>query len=181
MQPWKTLARRTVLDMSPWMTVEEHTVELPGGQVIDDWPWVEAREYANVVAVTEDAHFLVLRQVKYAVEGTTLGSVGGYLDPGEDPLTAAKRELREETGHEAAEWTSLGRYPVDGNRGYGIAHLYLAQGARKVAEPSADDLEEQELLMLTRGEVETALLAGGFRVLSWAAAIALALVALDRR
>jgi ADP-ribose pyrophosphatase len=181
MQPWKTLARRTVLDLSPWMTVEEHTVELPGGRVIDDWPWVEAREYANVVAVTEDGHFLVLRQVKYAVEGTTLGSVGGYLDPGEDPLAAAKRELREETGHQAAEWTSLGRYPVDGNRGCGVGHLYLARGARRVADPNADDLEEQELLTLTRDEVETALLAGEFRVLSWAAAMALALVALDRR
>jgi ADP-ribose diphosphatase len=123
----------------------------------------------------------VLRQVKYAVEGTTLGSVGGYLDPGEDPLAAAKRELREETGHQAAEWTSLGRYPVDGNRGCGVGHLYLARGARRVADPNADDLEEQELLTLTRDEVETALLAGEFRVLSWAAAMALALVALDRR
>ena len=62
-----------------------------------------------------------------------------------------------------------------------MGHLYLAQRARKVAEPAADDLEEQELLTLTRDEVEAALLAGGFGVLSWAAVVALALVALDRR
>ena len=61
-----------------------------------------------------------------------------------------------------------------------MGHLCLARGARKVAEPNADDLEEQELVLLTREEVEEALLAGGLEVLSWAAALALALVALDR-
>ena len=128
-----------------------------------------------------DGLFLVFRQTKYAVDGPTLGPVGGYLEPGEDPLATAKRELREETGYDAPEWTALGRYAVDGNRGCGVGHLYLAQRARKVAEPAADDLEEQELLTLTRDEVEAALLAGGFGVLSWAAVVALALVALDRR
>ena len=159
--------------------MEERTVELPDGRVIDDWPWVESREFANVVAVTEDGLFLVFRQTKYAVDGPTLGPVGGYLEPGEDPLETAKRELREETGYDAKEWTSLGRYAVDGNRGCGVGHLYLARSARKVAVPAADDLEEQELLTLTRDEVEAALLAGGFGVLSWAAVVALALLALD--
>ena len=159
--------------------MEERTVELPDGRMIDDWPWVESREFANVVAVTESGLFLVFRQTKYAVDGPTLGPVGGYLEPGEDPLATAKRELREETGYDAPEWTALGRYAVDGNRGCGVGHLYLAHRARKVAEPAADDLEEQELLTLTRDEVEAALLAGGFGVLSWAAVVALALLALD--
>jgi ADP-ribose pyrophosphatase len=180
MAPWRTRSRRTIVDLSPWLSVESRVVELPDGRVIDNWPWVESREFANVVAVTEDGLFLVFRQTKYAVQGTTLGPVGGYLDPGEEPLTAAKRELLEETGHEAAEWTSLGRYVVDGNRGCGVGHLYLARGARKVAEPNADDLEEQELLVLTRADVETALVAGELEVLSWAATMALALVVLDR-
>ena len=86
MEPWRTRSRRTLLDRSPWLSVEERTVELPDGRVIDDWPWVESREFANVVAVTEDGLFLVFRQTKYAVDGPTLGPVGGYLEPGEDPL-----------------------------------------------------------------------------------------------
>ena len=112
--------------------------------------------------------------------GDNAGAGGGYLDEGEQPLEAARRELLEETGYEAEEWRPLGRYAVDANRGCGVGHLFLAIGARKVAEPAADDLEEQELLTLTREQVETALAAGEFEVMSWAATMALALLALDR-
>jgi 8-oxo-dGTP pyrophosphatase MutT (NUDIX family) len=179
MRPWETLSRRTILDRRPWLSVESHVVELPDGRVIDDWPWVESRAFVNVVAVTEDGSFLLFRQTKYAVRGTTLGPVGGYIDEGEVPLAAARRELLEETGYEARDWTTLGGYVVDGNRGCGVGHLFLAQGARKVAEPDADDLEEQVLLLLTRDEVEAALAAGEIEVLSWVTVVALALRALD--
>lgn len=178
MQPWTTRSKRTLLDLSPWLSVESHVIELPDGRAIEGWPWVESRTFVNVVAVTDDGSFLLFRQTKYAVEGTTLGPVGGYVDPGEAPLDAARRELLEETGYEASEWTSLGSYAVDGNRGCGVGHMYLAGGARKIAEPSADDLEEQELLTLTPDEVEAALLAGELKVMSWAAAVAIALVAI---
>jgi 8-oxo-dGTP pyrophosphatase MutT (NUDIX family) len=180
MQPWVTRSRQTILDRSPWLTVESHVVELPDGRVVEDWPWLVGREFVNVVAVTEDERFLVFRQVKYAVAGTSLAPVGGYLDDGERAEEAARRELREETGYEAAEWASLGSYVVDGNRGAGVGHLYLARAARQVAEPVADDLEEQELLSMSRHDVEAALLAGEFKVMSWATVVALALAATRR-
>jgi ADP-ribose pyrophosphatase len=175
MQTWKTLDRKTILNAGKFLTVEQHRVELPDGRVIPDWTWVITPDFVIVVAITTDHEFICFRQVKYAVEGTSLAPVGGYLDPGEDALTAAQRELREETGYMAETWTALGSFPVDANRGAGTAHLYLAQGARRVSEPHADDLEEQELLLLSRGEVEQALREGEFKVLAWAAAVALAL------
>jgi ADP-ribose pyrophosphatase len=159
--------------------VEAHAVALPDGTVLEDWPWVTLPEYAIVVAVTHDGSFLVFRQTKYGVVGTTLASPGGYLDAGEDPGAAARRELREETGYEASDWTSLGSYVVDVNRGCGVGHLFLARGARKVRDPDADDLEEQELLLMTRSEVEAELLNRDFKALSWAALFALALLRID--
>jgi len=180
MQPWKTLSRRTVLDRGKFLEVESHTVELPDGQVIPDWPWIITPDYVNVVALTEAGEFLCFRQTKYAVDGTSLAVVGGYLEPDEDPLAAAQRELREETGYEAADWSSLGRYVVDCNRGVGVAHFFLARQARWVAPTIADDLEDQQLLRLSRAEVEKALLDGAFKGLPWAAALVMALFWLDR-
>jgi 8-oxo-dGTP pyrophosphatase MutT (NUDIX family) len=175
MKAWKTKSRQTILEQRPWLVVENHTVELPDGRIIPDWPWIVTPDYVNVVAVTEDERFLCFRQVKYGVDGTTLGIVGGFVEEGEKPLRAAQRELLEETGYESTEWTHLGSYRVDPNRGVATGHLYLARQARYVAPRNADDLEEQELVLLARPEIETALAQGEFKVLAWAASIAFAL------
>ncbi len=179
MESWKTLSRRVILDYSKFLSVEEHQVELPDGQVIVDWPWVVTPDFVNVVAETENGQFLCFRQTKYAIEGTSLAAIGGFLEPGEDPLEAAKRELLEETGYEAATWVPLGNYRVDANRGAGMAYFFLARGVRRVTEASPDDLEEQELLHLTCAEIKAALLAGEVKVLPWAAILALALQVLE--
>lgn len=181
MRPWKTLSRRIVLKYGKFLTVESHTVQLPDGQVIPEWPWVITPDYVNVLAVTQDGEFLCFRQTKYAVAGLSLAPVGGYLEPGEDPLAGAQRELLEETGYQAADWVDLGHYGVDGNRGAGTAYLFLALGARRVAEAEADDLEEQQLLRLSRDDLEAALSAGHFKLLSWATVVALALRHLEEK
>jgi 8-oxo-dGTP pyrophosphatase MutT (NUDIX family) len=178
---WRTRNREVVLDRSPWLVVEDHTVELPTGQVIDGWSWIRTPDYVTVAAISRDGDFICFRQNKYAVDGLTLAVVGGYLEPDEPPLDAAKRELREETGYEAEDWTDLGTYAVDANRGNGRAHVFLAEGAVRVGEPDGDDLEDQELLVLSRDDVVAALLRGEFKVISWAATIAIALTRLGDR
>ena len=175
LRPCKTLARRTILEHGRFLTVESHTVEWPDGQIISDWPWIIAPDAIIVLPVTSDHRFLCFRQTKYAVEGTSLAPVAGMMEPGEDPLEAAKRELLEETGFRASDWATLGSYKVDPNRGVGVRHLFLARNAEQVAEPDSDDLEDQRVLFLTLSELETALEAGEFKVLSWAAVMALAL------
>lgn len=175
MKPWKTKTRRAILDQRPWLLVENHTVELPDGRLISDWPWIITPDYCNVVAVTEEEHFLCFRQVKYGLEGVNLGIPGGFIEEGEEPGQAARRELLEETGYESTDWLPLGSYRVDPNRGIAMGHLFLARQARYRAPRTADDLEEQELILLTRSETERALARGEFKVLAWAACIALAL------
>jgi len=131
MKPWKTLDKKLIFDQSPWLVVEHHTVELPDGRVIPDWPWVTTPDYVNVIVEMESGEFLFFRQVKYGLSRPILAPVGGYLEPGEAPLATAQRELREETGCEAAEWIELGHYLVDPNRGMATGHLYLARRARR--------------------------------------------------
>jgi ADP-ribose pyrophosphatase len=174
-----THSRRTVFEGGQYLTVELRQVEWPNGKVIDDWAWVITPDYVNIVTETEDGRLLCFRQIKYALQEPSLAVVGGYITPGEDPLIAAQREPREESGYAAPDWLDLGCYPVDANRGMGSAHFYLARRARFVEKTESDDLEEQEPLLLTRQEVREALLRGEFRVMAWAAAMALALMRLD--
>lgn len=181
MKPWKTLSRTPVLRRGRFLTLEDHDVELPDGRVIEGWPWLVMPDYVNVMAETPDGGFVCFRQTKYAIgDGTSLAPVGGYIEPGEPPGTAARRELLEETGYEAPEWISLGSYVADGNRGGGRAHLFLARGARKSGVPGSDDLEDQELRLLSKPELEDALAAGEFKVLAWGANVAMALLHIDR-
>ena len=176
---WETVSRKTILNQSKFLTVENHTVKLPDGQIIPDWAWVIIPSAANVLAVTDDNKFLCFRQTKYAIEGTSLAPVGGMLEPDETPLDAAKRELLEEMGYESSNWVNLGSHILDPNRGVATMYLFLALNSKQVAEPDSDDLEDQEILLLSRTEVENALNAGEFKVLAWSAVVALSLIYLS--
>jgi ADP-ribose pyrophosphatase len=180
MQLWKTISKRLLCEPNKFLKVELHEVELPDGSRIADWPWLITPDYANVLARTRDGRFLCFRQVKYAVAGVSFAPVGGFLEPNEDPLHAAQRELREETGYESSEWHAVGRFVVDANRGAGFANLFLALDAEPACQPHGDDLEQQELLFLSRRELEDALERGEFKVLAWISAIALGLRYLDQ-
>ncbi len=176
MQPWKILNRRTQLHQPKWLTVEFHDVELPNGTVINDWAWVITPNFVNVAVLTVDGEFLCFRQNKYAIKGESLAPCGGYLEPGEDPLAAAQRELIEETGYVAPEWVRLGEYAVDGNRGCGNAHLFLAIGAHKTTEINRDDLEEMHMVTLSRSAIRDAVLSAQFKLVSWSQVHAQALL-----
>jgi len=175
LRPWKTLSRTTILDHSKFLRVESHRIELPDGDIIEDWPWVISPDAVMVLAMTKDEEFILFRQTKYAVEGTSLAPVGGMLEPSEDPLEAGKRELREETGYEATEWVKLGSFALGPNQGVETNYLYLAKNAYFVGTTESDDLEDQQLLVMNKDEISKALFDGEFKVLSWATTVSLAL------
>jgi ADP-ribose pyrophosphatase len=175
LRSWKTISKTTILNHSKFLTVENHIVGLPDGRIISDWPWLIIPSAAVVLAETVDKRFLCFRQTKYAIEGTSLAPVGGMLEQHETPIDAAKRELLEEMGYESADWVSLGSYILEPNRGVATIHLFLALNAIRTTDPNSDDLEDQELLLLSQNEIENALKAGEFKVMAWSAVVAMSL------
>jgi ADP-ribose pyrophosphatase len=176
MSEWKTISSRTVADFGKWLTVEDRTVEAPGGQVIEGWAWVTPPDYVNVAVVDEEGNFCCFRQTKYAIQEGSLAIVGGYIEPDEDPAVAAQREVLEEMGYVSTEWVNLGSYVVEANRGMGKANLFLAKNARFVGlSGTSDDLEPLEFVKLSRAEVVAALNNNEFRLLGWALTISLSL------
>jgi len=176
--PWRTLARRVLLERPPWFTVGEEDVALPDGKTIEGFNWIAMREFAIVVPVFEDGRTILIRSYKHGVRAVSLSCPAGYLEQGEPGIDGAKRELLEETGHEADEWISLGRYVVDGNYGSGAMHAFIARRAHKVKDPNSGDHEEQELLVVPMADAIAKLEAGEIVHLASAAALALAAIAL---
>ena len=117
-----------------------------------------------VVAVDDDRYIYMVRQFRYAVRKMMLEIPAGKLEKGEDPLEAAKRELSEETGFTAGEWTSLGHmYPTPGYCSEKL-YVYLARNLT-AGEMHLDDgeiLTAEKLRlsdvadMIMRGEVSDA-------------------------
>jgi len=147
-------------------------------------------DWVNVVALTEDARVLLIRQFRAGSRTVTLEIPGGLVEPGEDPLAAARRELREETGYEAAEWRELGvvrpNPAIQGNR----CHTLLALGARRTSEPQFDAAEDIDLVptplaeipaLVERGAIDHTLVLSAFLRLWLAGGAAEALAAAGAR
>lgn len=102
-----------------------------------------------IAALTEKEELIFVRQFRYPYEEVVLELPAGKLDPGEDPLEAGKRELREETGAAAQEYVSLGRlYPSPGYCGETI-YLYAATGLTfGDMQPDEDEFLEVERIPL---------------------------------
>lgn len=173
-EPWLTLGSREVYSGGPWVRVVIDTVKLPDGRVVNDYHRVEFQDCCIVYAQTVEGMVVVERQYKHGVGSIGLSLPAGGLAPGEEPLAGARRELLEETGYAADTWRSLGAYAVNGNYGCGRAHLFVATGARKVAEPDSGDLEDMEILLMSRPELLEATRGGLVHLLGAVTVIGLA-------
>jgi ADP-ribose pyrophosphatase len=140
--PWRTISRRRVFAGGPIEEVAVETIELPDGRVIADYYQVKLADYVLIYAEMPDGTVPMLRQYRHGLRRVSLGFPGGAMEPGELPLAAAQRELREELGCSAAEWESLGGFGTNGNQGCNTAYLFRARGVQRIAEPASGDLEE---------------------------------------
>jgi 8-oxo-dGTP pyrophosphatase MutT (NUDIX family) len=102
---------------------------------------------AAVVAVDEAGRVCVVRQYRHGVQDFLWEIPAGKLDPGEAPEVCARRELAEETGVTAKNWTALGLYIPAPGLFTEVIHMYLAR-ALDVGASRPDADEELELQWL---------------------------------
>ena len=104
-----------------------------------------------ILPLTDEGEVLLEKQYRYAVEQVMTEIPAGKLDgPDEDPLEAAKRELREETGVEADEWFDLG--PFLPAPAYSTEKIYMY--AAKGLHFGRQDMDEDEFLEVFRMPLE---------------------------
>ena len=135
-----------------FLEVRRDTVNLPNGKTA-------TREYivhpgaAVIIPMLDDGRLVVERQYRHAVHRVMLEFPAGKIDPGEDPLVCAARELVEETGYRAAEWARAGvlhnaiAYSTEG------IEIWFAQGL-SLGERKLDDGEFIDVMAMTEAELD---------------------------
>jgi 8-oxo-dGTP pyrophosphatase MutT (NUDIX family) len=134
LRPWQVLNRVTVYE-SPWVRLYRDDVRLPDGSIIDGHHVVDfPRPAVCVVPVGDDGRILLIEHYRFITDTIGWEAPAGRIDEGEEMEVAAARELREETGYEAARLEYLGRYhPCNGSVNQ-IFHVYQGAGIRRVGE-----------------------------------------------
>ncbi|MDO8425816.1 MAG: NUDIX hydrolase [bacterium] len=156
----RVISRRVLFDGDPWMRLVALTVQRGGERI--EWTAVERKagdrlveDIVAVFAVTEDGDVVcteLLRpplvrdvSINRSDQVRTLELPAGLCDMDSETLkSAARRELREETGYEAAEFIRIPVAPESAGMARTRVYLLLASGCRKVCEP---DLEKAERVM----------------------------------
>lgn len=172
-------AEEVALD-NKFFPVVQRIIETPDGATREQLIWDRrGKEFSVLLARTEDAKFILVKEPKYGQMKDMLTVPAGRIKDGESPEDAAKRELLEETGYEVEEVVLLKQRVVDfADKIAGGAHyLFLGLDAQQTSSPPE---QFREVVELTREEAEK-LLDGELADLELDIAISLTTVALVLR
>lgn len=145
---WEILASRYVVK-DRWIALRADDCRNADGQAIAPYYVLEYPPWVTVLALTPGDEVVAIHQYRHGVRQVVLELPGGALDEQDaSPACAARRELAEETGYEAAEWREVGTLSANPVNHTNTIHCFLALGARRVAEPRREHSEHIEVELM---------------------------------
>ncbi|HEX7478077.1 MAG TPA: NUDIX hydrolase [Polyangiales bacterium] len=157
--PWKKHSRKVLSEHRIFTLLCEHFESPRTGKDLDA-TIIVAPDWVNVIALTDDARCVLIKQYRFGTDCVTLEIPGGIIDPGETPVQAALRELREETGYASSRWTSLGSIAPNPAFERNRLHSYLAEGCVRVGDQQQDAGEDIEVVLVDESDIDGLLARG---------------------
>jgi len=157
--PWTCVGRRTIADCKV-IRIDEKLFDVPATGATHPFVCGEGGDWVNVIPVTDQGEVVLIRQFRCATEEFTLEVPGGLVDPGEEPLEAGLRELREETGYVPGIVSSLGTIAPNPAIFNLHCHIFLAEGVEFSGQRSLDATEDIVVVRKSLSEIPSMLLDG---------------------
>ncbi|MDE7470425.1 MAG: NUDIX hydrolase, partial [Paramuribaculum sp.] len=155
-EKWKVLDS-TYLFQRPWLTARRDCVQLPDGTIHNEYYVLEYPTWVNIIARTTAGQFVMVRQYRHGLGIVETELCAGVAEPGEDPETAARRELLEETGYSGGEWSLLTVLSPNPSSNNNLSYCFVAEGVELTDKQHLDATEDIAVLLMSRGEVEAML------------------------
>lgn len=138
---WEVLSSEYVAQR-PWFTVRKEHVRLANGRESKEFYIYEYPDWINVVALTKNGDFVLIRQYRHGLQRCDYELCAGVIEKGEDPVKAAQRELLEETGFGGGDWQELCVIAPNPSTQTNLVHCFLATGVEKKQEQELDGAED---------------------------------------
>jgi ADP-ribose pyrophosphatase len=153
-QKWKVLSSQ-YLYKDTWLTVRKDAVELPNGNQVPSYYVLEYPDWVNVIALTTDGQFVLIRQYRHGLGQYNYELAAGVHDKeGQTILDAAKRELMEETGYGGGTWKEYMVVSANPSTHSNLTHCFLATGVEKLGKQKLDVGEDITVHLFSAGEVK---------------------------
>lgn len=153
---WKILSSKYISQYR-YFTARVDKCEMPDGTIVPEYYVVELPVTVCALAVTEDGDAIMAKQYRHPIKETLLEIPGGFIDAGETPEQALKRELLEETGYEFSTVYPVGKISANPGVLQSYTYLFLATGGKKVTGQNLDHSEEIEVILMPVEEVRAML------------------------
>lgn len=146
------LERETIFK-SDYMSLHIDRVQQPNGAIIERFHFVDyPRPAVGMVVENEQEQVVLCRVPRYTSNTCNWSIPAGGIDPGEDALVSAQREVREETGFESTEHRLVySYYPQQGSSNKQFQIVFCKAGDQ-IGQPDPDEISE--VRWFTRQEVE---------------------------
>jgi 8-oxo-dGTP pyrophosphatase MutT (NUDIX family) len=132
----------------------------PGKNESHDFFIINAPDWVNVVALDMEGNFITVHQHRLGTDERTIETPAGLIEPGEDPLDAARRELLEETGYEAETITLMRKLSANPAIMNNYIYFFKATGCRRVAGQNLDRAEDIEVRLYPGRQIRAMLESG---------------------
>jgi 8-oxo-dGTP pyrophosphatase MutT (NUDIX family) len=132
----------------------------PRNGVVQEFSIVEAPDGVTLVATTPAGELVLVEQFRQPHRRVTLETPSGVMDPGESPVEAALRELREETGYVGGEAEHVGTLSLNPSWQTTRVHVVVVRGARPRAEQEPDEAEDLRVRLVPVDDVAGRVAAG---------------------